>query len=165
MGPEDEPDELGPDPDANQWEEQELYESERNFERILDYLDLLNASDVDETGTFEAGDMSITFTVKFDDPPQEFPGFACLVRDAWVDVCLIRDWSSDVRVKFRDRAADIFGAIGLHGVSLSFLPDEDTVYMTHRVFAEGLNFDVFRACIWSLLSAQSRVAAILDRER
>ena len=145
--------------------EDELFESERSMDRILDYLDLMSAADTEQTGTFEEDNQAVHFTVTLGEPPEEFRGFACFVKDAWVDICLLRDWSTDVRLKFRDNAAEIMNTIGLHGVSLYFMPDEDTLYMCHRVFTEGLNFDVFRACIWSLVEAQSRVAAILDRHR
>jgi len=146
-------------------EEEELFESERNMERLIDYLDLIKATDIEETGTFDEDNQAVHFTATLGDPPAEFPGFACFVKDAWVDICLLRDWSPNVRYKFRDHAAEIMNTIGLQGVSLYFMPDEDTLYMSHRVFTEGLNFDVFRACIWSLVEAQSRVASILDRVR
>jgi hypothetical protein len=144
---------------------EELFESERNLERMLDYLDLMDAADIEQTGSFEEDNQAVHFTVVVEDPPQQFRGFAAFVKDAWVDICLLRDWSPDVRLKFRDRAGEIMNTLGLHGVSLYFIPDEDTLYMCHRVFTEGLNYDVFRACVWSLLSAQSKVAGILDRER
>lgn len=146
-------------------DEEELFESERNMERILEYLELSNATDIEQTGSFDENNLAVHFTLSLDTPSQDFHGFACFIKDAWVDVCLLRDWSPDVRVKFRNRAAEIMNTIGLHGVSLYFMPDEDTLYLAHRVFTEGLNFDVFRACTWSLLSAQSRVAAILERDR
>ena len=146
-------------------EEGELFESERNMERILDYLDLLQATDIEQAGSFDDDNLAVHFTVSLDVPLQEFRGFACFVKDAWVDVCLLRDWSTEIRRKFRDRAADIMNTIGLHGASLYFMPDEDTLYLSHRVFAEGLNFDVFRAAIWSLVEAQSRVAQILGQRR
>lgn len=153
------------DGDNNEEGDGELFESERNMERVLDYIALMGGTDVEQDGSFEDDNLSVHFTVPADDPPQPFRGFACFVKDAWVDICLLRDWSADIRLKFRDRASEIMNTIGLHGVSLYFLPDEDTLYMCHRVFTEGLNFDVFRACVWSLISAQSRVAAILERER
>jgi len=143
----------------------ELFESERNLERVLDYTALMSASDVEQEGSFEHDDLALHFTVHSDHPPELFAGFACFVKDAWVDICLLRDWSPDIRLKFRDRASEIMNTIGLHGVSLYFMPDDDTLYLSHRVFTEGLNFDVFRACIWSLVSAQSSVATILDRPR
>ena len=146
-------------------DEEELFESERNMERILDYLELLKASEVEESGSFEEDNQAVHFTAVLGEPPAEFPGFACFVKDAWVDICLLRDWSPNVRLKFRDHASEIMNTIGLHGVSLYFMPDDDTLYMCHRVFTEGLNFDVFRACTWSLVEAQSRVAAIMDRIR
>jgi len=161
----DEPRPFEDEDDLPNEDDQELFESELNMERILDYLDLLHATDVEQTGSFEEDNLAVNFTLSLDDPPQEFRGFACFVKDRWVDVCLLRDWSSGIRVKFRDRAAEIMNTIGLHGISLYFLPDEDTLYMSHRIFSEGLNFDVVRASIWSLVSAQSRVAAILERER
>ncbi|MFO7898381.1 MAG: hypothetical protein R6V58_04895 [Planctomycetota bacterium] len=142
----------------------ELFESERNMERILDYLRLFAASNIQQTGSFDDDDLAVHFTVSLDDSPQSLDGFACFVKDAWVDVCLLRDWSPDIRLKFRERAADIMNTIGSHGVSLYFVPDEDTLYLSHRIFSEGLNFDVFRASVWSLVSAQSRVAAILEAE-
>jgi len=145
--------------------EEELFESERNMERILDYLSLMRATEIEQAGSFDEDNQSVNFTVSLAEPPQEFRGFACFVKDGWVDLCLLRDWSPDVRLKFRDRASEIMNTIGLHGVSLYFMADEDTLYMSHRVFTEGLNFDVFRACLWSLVSAQSRVAAILERDR
>ena len=168
------PDDLPEDPqglppyddgDEDAQPDDELFESERNMERILEYLELMTATDIDQTGSFERDDQSVNFTISVEDPPQTFRGFACFIKDAWVDICLLRDWSNNVRLKFRDRAADIMNTIGLHGVSLYFMANEDTLYMCHRVFTEGLNFDVFRACIWSLLSAQSRVAGILERDR
>jgi len=143
--------------------EEELFESERNMERVLDYLDLFEATDIDQTGSFEEDNQAVHFTVTLGEPPEEFPGFACFVKDAYVDVCLLRDWSPNVRLKFRDHAAEIMNTIGLEGVSLYFMPDEDTLYMCHRVFSEGFNFDVFRACVWSLVEAQSLVAGILGR--
>jgi len=151
--------------DSHPQGDEEFFESELNMERILDYLDLLDATDIERSGSFDDDNQSVNFTLSLDDPPQEFRGFACFVKDAWVDICLLRDWSTDIRLKFRDRAAEIMNTIGLHGVSLYFLPDEDTLYMCHRIFSEGLNFDVVRASIWSLVSAQSRVAGILERQR
>ena len=155
----DSPGEGAPD-DAD-----ELFESERNIEHILDYLDLLHATDIQRTGSFEADDQAIHFTIALGDPPSDFPGFACFVKDAWIDVCLLRDWSNSVRRKFTGNAESILNTIGLSGVSLYFMPEEDTLYLCHRVFTEGFNFDVFRACVWSLVDAQSRVAAILDKAR
>ena len=143
----------------------ELFESERNLERILDYADLMRATDVQREGSFEDDDQAIHFTAPLGDPPADFPGFACFIKDAWVDICLLRDWSSTIRHKFRAHAEQIMNTLGLSGVSLYFMPDDDTLYMSHRVFTEGLNFDVFRACVWSLVDAQSRVAAILDKAR
>ena len=125
----------------------------------------MQAADIEEQGSFDDDNQAITFTITVDEPPQHFQGFGCFVKDAWVDIYLMRDWSPNIRVKFRDRATEIMNTIGLHGVSLYFAPDEDAVYMSHRVFSEGLNFDVFRACLWSLISAQSRVAGILERDR
>lgn len=145
--------------------DEELFESERNIERVLDYLGLLKATDIEQAGSFEDDNQAIHFTVALGDPPSEFAGFVCYVKDAWVDLCLLRDWSPNVRAKFRTHAEEIMNTIGLHGVSLYFMPDEDTLYMSHRIFSEGLNFDVFRACLWSLVEAQSRVAAILSRIR
>lgn len=142
--------------------EEELFESERNLERILDYLELMNGADIEESGSFEDDNQAVHFTLTLGEPPEEFRGFACFVKDAWVDVCLLRDWSPNIRLKFREHASEIMNTIGLHGVSLYFMPDEDTLYLCHRVFTEGLNFDVFRACAWSLVEAQSRVAAILE---
>ena len=162
--PDDSPPPFDEEPGAGRQDE-ELFESERNLERILDYLDLLHAADIEQTGSFEDDNLAVHFSISVDEPPQEFRGFACFVKDAFTDICLLRDWSPDVRLKFRDRAAEIMNTIGLHGVSLYFMPDEDTLYLSHRVFTEGLNLDVFRACLWSLVSAQSRVAAILDRDR
>ena len=143
----------------------ELFESERNIERILDYLELMQASDIQRTGSFEGDDQAIHFTAPLGEPTVDFPGFACFIKDAWVDICLLRDWSNAIRHKFRTHADEIMNTLGLSGVSLYFMPDEDTLYMSHRVFTEGLNFDVFRACVWSLVEAQSRVAAILDKAR
>jgi len=143
----------------------ELFESERSIERILDYLGLLKTADIEQGGSFEEDNQAVHFTATLGDPPADFPGFACFVKDAWVDICLLRDWSPNIRVKFRDHAEEIMNTIGLHGVSLYFMADDDTLYMCHRVFTEGLNFDVFRACVWSLVEAQSRVASILDRSR
>ena len=42
---------------------------------------------------------------------------------------------------------------------------DQATFSNPAVFTEGFNFDVFRACIWSLVDAQSRVAAILERAR
>ena len=161
-----EPEDLPPFDDADpRGDDDELFESERNMERVLDYLDLLGATEVQTSGSFDADDLGVNFTITLDNPPQDFHGFAVFVKDSWVDICLLRDWSRDIRVKFRDRASEIMNTIGLQGVSLYFVPDEDTLYMTHRIFTEGLNFDVFRACVWSLVDVQSRVAAILERDR
>lgn len=154
-----------PNEDEAPGEEDELFESERNIERILDYLDLMHANDIERTGSFEDDDQAIHFTVALGDPQAEFPGFACFVKDAWVDICLLRDWSTNIRLKFRSHAEEIMNTLGLSGVSIYFMADEDTLYMSHRVFTEGFNFDVFRASIWSLVDAQSRVAAILDKAR
>ena len=163
--PEKPPDgEESPPPDGEE-DEEELFESERSIERILDYLDLMGGTDIEESGTFEEDNQAVHFTVTLGEPKEEFRGFACFIKDAWVDICLLRDWSPNVRRKFRDHASEIMNTIGLQGVSLYFMPDDDTLYMCHRVFTEGLNFDVFRACIWSLVEAQSRVAAILERVR
>jgi hypothetical protein len=162
------PDPDGPPPyddDAEQGDSEELFESERNMAKLHDYLDLMQATDIEEQGTFDDDNQAVTFTLAIDDPPQQFRGFGSFVKDAWVDIYLMRDWSPDIRIKFRDRATEIMNTIGLHGVSLYFAPDEDALYMSHRVFSEGLNFDVFRACVWSLISAQSRVATILERAR
>ncbi len=145
--------------------EDELFESERNIERILDYLDLMRAADIQRTGSFEDDDQAVHFTVMLGDPPADLPGFACFVRDAWVDICLLRDWSDAIRRKFRTHAEQILNTLGLRGISLYFMPEEDTLYMCHRVFTEGFNFDVFRACVWSLVDAQSQVAGILDKAR
>ncbi len=144
-------------------EDDELFESERNLERILDYIDILKGTDVEEDGSFEDDNQAVHFTLSLGDHPAEFPGFACFIKDAWVDICLLRDWSPDIRLKFRDHAEEIMNTIGLHGVSLYFMANENTLYMCHRVFTEGLNYDVFRASAWSLVEAQSRVAAILER--
>jgi hypothetical protein len=159
------PDDLPPDGQPPDEGGDELFESERNLERVLDYLDLMNATDIEQTGSFEEDNQAVAFSIVASDPPQPFSGFACYVRDAYVDVCLARDWSPDIRLKFRTRAGEIMNTLGLQGVSVYFMPDEDTLYLSHRVFSEGLNFDVFRACIWSLLSAQGRVASILEQER
>jgi len=157
------PDPPGDGPQPGEGDE--LFESERNIERILDYLDLMRATDIQRTGAFEDDDQAIHFTSSLGEPPADFPGFACFIKDAWVDICLLRDWSNNVRRKFRTHAEEIMNTLGLSGVSLYFMPDEDTLYMSHRVFSEGLNFDVFRACVWSLVDAQSRVAAILEKAR
>jgi len=158
------PEDLPPAEDHGE-EDDELFESERNVERLLEYLELLKGTDIERSGAYEQDDQAIHFTLSLGDPSSEFAGFAALVKDAWVDVCLIRDWSPGIRFKFRDHAEEILNTIGSHGVSLYFMPDEDTLYLSHRIFTEGLNFDVFRACVWSLAEAQSRVAAILDRAR
>ncbi len=163
----DTPDDLGPYahehlPPEEEGEE-ELFESERNIQRVLGHVALINGTDIERTGSFEEDNQAVYFTANLGDRPEEFPGFACFVQDAWVDVCLLRDWSPNIRLKFRDHAEEIMNTIGLHGVSLYFTPNEDTHYMCPRVFTEGLNFDVFRACIYSLIEAQSRVARFLDR--
>jgi hypothetical protein len=165
MVPPKPPDGFHPGDTSEPGEGDELFESERNLERLLDYLDLMRGTDVQQTGAFEDDDLAVHFTVSLGDPPAHFPGFACFIKDAWVDICLLRDWSNTVRVKFRTHAEEIMNTLGLSGVSLYFMPDEDTLYMSHRVFTEGLNFDVFRASVWSLVDAQSRVAAILDQAR
>ena len=165
--PPDHPDDIPPfdDTEGEAEGEEELFESERNLECILDYIALLKGADVEQDGSFEEDNQAVHFTLTLGEPPADFPGFACFVKDAWVDICLLRDWSPNVRLKFRDHAEEIMNTIGLQGVSLYFMADEDTLYMCHRVFTEGLNFDVFRACAWSLVDAQSRVASILDRPR
>ncbi len=153
---------FDPDDDDSDGSGGELFESERNMERVLGYLNLLVTTEIQQTGAFEDDDLAVHFAVSLDEASPRFDGFACFVKDAWVDVCLLRDWSPEIQLKFRAHAAEIMNAIGAHGVSLYFVPDEETLYLTHRIFSEGLNFDVFRAAVWSLISAQSSVAEILE---